>query len=272
MASRLFAQPALPTTNQTVAPIANPYSASWIYYTTNPATGLGYLNGASIPYVMAVSNNVVAYVNAATNGFVTAGITNGLATTSFVLSQGYVTGSVTNGLANTNFVTSQGYVTSAITNGLANTTFVTSQGYVKTVWAGTSGGNIAPNSTDFLPPNNSTTPSGSANTYTSGLSGEPVAEGMTLTNLFVIAGFTTAGGVNLYDAYITVLTNGVATPLTANIFGSNTNQAARTFGNTTNGVTISAGTEIGIKIVVPNNPGGGTNFYNVPYSWSFEGQ
>ena len=85
VACRLFAQPALPTTNQTFVPMANPYSGSWIYYSTDSVSGLGYLNGASIPYVMTVSNHVVTYVNTATNGFVTASVTNGLATTDFVL-------------------------------------------------------------------------------------------------------------------------------------------------------------------------------------------
>lgn len=137
----VFAQQSLPTTNSYIVPIANPYSGSWIYYTTNPASGLGFLNGASASDLLTASNslaslatgvtnglastnyvnaatsglasttfvlnmgqNLTNYVNAATNGFVTAGITNGLATTSFVLSQGYVTGSVTNGLATTNYV------------------------------------------------------------------------------------------------------------------------------------------------------------------------
>jgi len=51
--------------------MANPYSGSWIYYTTDSVSGLGYLNGTSIPYVTTVSNGVVTYVNTATNGFVT---------------------------------------------------------------------------------------------------------------------------------------------------------------------------------------------------------
>ncbi len=54
----LFAQPSLPTTNAFIVPIANPYSGSWIYYTTNAASGLDFLNGASIPFVMTVSNNI----------------------------------------------------------------------------------------------------------------------------------------------------------------------------------------------------------------------
>jgi len=165
-ACRLFAQPALPTTNPYVSPIANPYSGSWIYYTTDSVSGLGYLNGASIPYVMTASNNVVSYVNTATNGLVTAAVTNGLATTNYVLAlglnetnftlvtsnslsvtfsnqftaksgtninysqitnapvipstNGFVTAAVTNGLATTNFVLGQGFVTGSITNSLVS--------------------------------------------------------------------------------------------------------------------------------------------------------
>ncbi|HUA38640.1 MAG TPA: hypothetical protein VMA35_09640 [Candidatus Sulfopaludibacter sp.] len=129
-------------------PIANPYSGSWIYYTTNADSGLSFLNGASIPFVMAVSNNIVtsistatnglvgasitnglatiSYVNAATNGLVTSAVTNGLASISYVntATNGLVGPSITNGLATTNFVLSQGYVTSAVTNGLASISYV----------------------------------------------------------------------------------------------------------------------------------------------------
>ena len=56
-----LAQPTLPTTNSFIVPIANPYSGSWIYYTTNADSGLGFLNGASIPFVMAASNNITSF-------------------------------------------------------------------------------------------------------------------------------------------------------------------------------------------------------------------
>ncbi len=56
-----LAQPTLPTTNSFIVPIANPYSGSWIYYTTNADSGLGFLNGASIPFVMAASNNIASF-------------------------------------------------------------------------------------------------------------------------------------------------------------------------------------------------------------------
>ena len=49
-----------------------------------------------------------------------------MATTNFVTSQGYVTASVTNGLATTTYVNTatNGFVTSSVTNGLATTTYV----------------------------------------------------------------------------------------------------------------------------------------------------
>ena len=133
-AFRLFAQPTLPTTNRTFAPIANAYSGSWIYYTTDSVSGLGYLNGASIPYVMTASNNVVSYVNMATNGLVTAAVTNGLATTNFVLSQGFVTGSITNSLVSIIYfnAATNGFVTAAVTNGLATTNYVLALGLNET--------------------------------------------------------------------------------------------------------------------------------------------
>ena len=62
----------------------------------------------------AVTNGLasISYVNTVTNGLVGPGITNGLATTNFVLSQGYVTSVVTNGLASISYV-------NAATNALA---------------------------------------------------------------------------------------------------------------------------------------------------------
>lgn len=61
-----------------------------------------------------------------TNVFVTASVTNGLASLGFVTSQGYVTQTVTNGLASISFVQSatNGLVTATITNGLASISYV----------------------------------------------------------------------------------------------------------------------------------------------------
>jgi hypothetical protein len=77
---------------------------------------------ASVTNGLATTN----YVQTATNGFVTAAITNGLATTNYVrtATNGFVTAAITNGLATTNFVLSQGYATAVVTNGLATTNYV----------------------------------------------------------------------------------------------------------------------------------------------------
>jgi hypothetical protein len=103
--------------------------------TTNAATlttVIGLIAGAS-------NNVTTAYTSAihtATNGFVTASVTNGLATTGFVTGQGYVTASVTNGLATTNYVLTRGY----ITNLTATNTTTLSPGSSATVNCGVVGG------------------------------------------------------------------------------------------------------------------------------------
>src|SRR5471030_48656 len=126
----LLAQPSLPTTNSYIVPIANPYSASWIYYTTDSISGLGYLNGASIPYVMTVSNNVVNYVNTATNGFVTAGITNGLATKDYVLMIGLNDTNNTTSVSNLVYLAAQSYANGIGANATNNTTSVSNLVYL----------------------------------------------------------------------------------------------------------------------------------------------
>jgi hypothetical protein len=91
------------------------------------ASNAFYLNSNPSNYVTASITNGLAttvYAQSLTNGFVGSGITNGLATTNFVKNQGYVTQTITNGLATTNFVLGQGFVTQSITNGLATTSFV----------------------------------------------------------------------------------------------------------------------------------------------------
>ena len=62
--------------------------------------------------------------------YVTKSVTNGLAGEEWVLGKHYVTKAVTNGLASTNWVLGQKYVTEAITNGLASTNWVLGQKYV----------------------------------------------------------------------------------------------------------------------------------------------
>jgi len=118
-----LAQPSLPTTNSYIVPIANPYSGSWIYYTTDSISGLGYLNGASITSLMTVSNDVVSYVNTATNGFVTAAVTNGLATTDYVLMIGLNDTNNTTSVSNLVYLAAQSY---ADTIGANATNFTTS--------------------------------------------------------------------------------------------------------------------------------------------------
>ena len=111
----LLAQPSLPTTNSYIVPIANPYSGSWIYYTTDSISGLGYLNGASIPYVMTVSNNVVNYVNTATSG---------LATTNFVLMIGLNDTNNTTSVSNLVYLAAQSYANGIGANATNYTTSV----------------------------------------------------------------------------------------------------------------------------------------------------
>ncbi len=96
-----LAQPTLPTTNSFIVPIANPYSGSWIYYTTNADSGLGFLNGASISFVMTASNNIASFALAnSANG------TNYILSTSnflYLAAQDYANGIGANG---TNFTLS----------------------------------------------------------------------------------------------------------------------------------------------------------------------
>lgn len=117
----LLAQPSLPTTNSFIVPIANPYSGSWIYYTTNAASGLNFLNGASIPDLLAASNSLATFAAGSTNGLASTNYviaaTNGLATTTFVLTVGQNLTNYVNAATN-------GFVTAAITNGLASTNYV----------------------------------------------------------------------------------------------------------------------------------------------------
>jgi CRISPR/Cas system CMR subunit Cmr6 (Cas7 group RAMP superfamily) len=61
-------------------------------------------SGTNINYSQITNAPVIP----STNGFVSAAVTNGLATTNFVLLQGYATASVTNGLATTNYVLAMG--------------------------------------------------------------------------------------------------------------------------------------------------------------------
>ena len=267
----LLAQPALPTTNPFIVPIANPYSASWIYYTTNADSGLGFLNGASIPFVMAVSNNIVTSISTATNGLVGASITNGLATTNFVLSQGYVTSAVTNGLASTSYVNTatnglastsyvnaatNGLVTSAVTNGLASTNFVMAAtnnfGNAVAVnltnaanqFSGTfiGNGNGLTNLTGIPSTNGLVTAAVTnglasisyVNAATNGLVGPSITNGLATTNFVLSQGYVTSAVTNglASISYVNTATNGFVT-------SSVTNGLATT--NYVNTTALSAG-------------------------------
>jgi len=258
-ASRLVAQPTLPTTNRTFAPIANTYSGSWIYYTTDSISGLGYLNGASIPYVMTASNNVVSYINTATNYV----LTNDLAQlngASNVLAGKVI--AATNGLASISYVnTATNYV---LTNDLAQlnsaSNALAAQIVTATspsaIWTGVSGGTLAVSSTHYAAPNNSV--SMTATTDTTGITRAPVPQSLTLTNLYVATSSNLGAG---HTATLTIMTNGVATPIAVTISG-----ASQTTGNdTTHGVTIPAGTLIEVRVVT------GAAISLVDWSWSFEG-
>ena len=77
----------------------------------------GTVSSAQLPANTATTNFVIS------QGYVTASVTNGLATTAYVntATNGLVTSAVTNGLATTNFVLALNYVTASVTNGLATT-------------------------------------------------------------------------------------------------------------------------------------------------------
>jgi hypothetical protein len=117
----VFAQPTLPTTNSYIVPIANPYSGSWIYYTTDSVSGLGFLNGASIPYVMTVSNNVVTYFNT---------LTNGLASTNYVLMIGLNDTNNTTSVSNLVYLAGQSYANGIGANATNNTASVSNLVYL----------------------------------------------------------------------------------------------------------------------------------------------
>jgi hypothetical protein len=263
---------------------------------TNGLASLTYVNAATNGLVTAVVTNGLATTNfvasqgyavsTVTNGFVDASITNGLATTNFVTSKGYVTSaitnglagaSITNGLATTNYVNSatsvlvtsatlaaaessaQSYILS-VTNGLATTNFVVAQGYtaVKTIWSGTTEGQtVSSGQSVFYPPNNTSPTSNLVDGVGMGTR-VPVTETMTLTNLYLIV---SAPPGSVCTNTLTIMTNGVASTLTARVIGA----AMTATNNITSGVTVLAGTEIGVRLTTSS---GATA---ADWEWSFEG-
>lgn len=123
LASLLQAAPAIPTN----AVISETVS---VLYSTNRVASLGPSNAVTL---------INSMITAATNGLVTQVITNGLASTNYVIAatNDLVTKSVTNGLASSasvisatnpipSWITSatSGFVTQSVTNGLASTNYV----------------------------------------------------------------------------------------------------------------------------------------------------
>ena len=103
-------------------------------YTPLPAFATNGFVGASITNGLATTNFVAVYaypLGGNPSNYTTPSITNGLATIIYAnsLTNGFVTGGITNGLATTNFVISFVY---SLTNGsyAATTNFVLAQGYV----------------------------------------------------------------------------------------------------------------------------------------------
>ena len=125
------------------------------------------------------------------------------------------------------------------------------------VWSGTTGNALLGiGTTTFLPPNNTSATlslvDAVAGTRT------PLTRATTLQNLYAIV--TPTPGVGKTTIF-TVLTNGVASPLTVSIAGALTN------GNdTTHFVSVPSGTEIGVKIVTAASSTAGKA------AWSFEGR
>jgi len=104
-----------------------------------------------------LGNAAFMTANSLTNGFVTAGVTNGLATTNYVTGQGYVTSTVTNGLASVNFTTNLNTISSnalqaQISGFVAGSGFQTNNGTgTNNIFTGmTLGGDMSANSKNIL--------------------------------------------------------------------------------------------------------------------------
>lgn len=105
-------------------------------WVTNWVTSQSYVT-ATVTNGLASTNWVVA------QGYVTTTVTNGLATTNWVTAQGFLLPAATNDLASTNWVVAQAYVTASITNGMVTTNWIAAQGYLT---GGTNGFTIPGNS------------------------------------------------------------------------------------------------------------------------------
>jgi len=215
---------------------------------------------------MVTVTNVVQSVGGGISATTATNIANSIvqsATNNLVGTVNNIVQSSTNGLASINYVNAatNGLVTASITNGLATTNFVlASQLAPAVIWSGVSGNTLAANSTHYAIPNNST--SMTATGQTNGVTSIPVTESITLNNLYVVTSGTVGSGSS-HTSTLTIMTNGVATPITVNITGT-----TQTTGNdTTDSVTVPAGTTIGVRVVTGTS-GSTTAVY---WSWGFEG-
>lgn len=154
-AIKCFGQPVFPALPPNVAPIANPYSASWVYYSTDSISGLSFLGGittnssfqqitnvafgaaqsATNGFKIATTNIFASLINTATNGFIdgaTAGtialgiipnVVSGILMASNYATQPFVTNALI-GLINAATNGFKPYVTNTI-NALVNVTTLT---------------------------------------------------------------------------------------------------------------------------------------------------
>ncbi|MGH7953625.1 MAG: hypothetical protein ACREFE_17145 [Limisphaerales bacterium] len=230
--------------------------------TTNFVLSQNYATG-SLTNGLATTN----YVNAATNGVwsMTINYINSLEASflsylSVLASTNYVNAAI---ISDTNFPVGLNADNINVTNTLSAGTVIVEGSHGLTAWAGTSSdANVNSGKTEYAPPNNSAT---MKNAYASGGTCVPATRSVTLANLYVIISTATGGSNGSYTSTLTVLTNGVASSLAVSISGTGTTRTARTFSDTTDSVTIPAGTEIGIEIQT------GSSAANSKYSWSFEG-
>ena len=125
------------------------------------------------------------------------------------------------------------------------------------VWSGTTGGLLLGiGTTTYLPPNN--TSSNLITVEAAGATRCPLTRSTTLQNLYVVV--TPAPGSGKTTT-VTLMTNGNASAIVASVVGTATNA-----NDTTHTVSVSAGTEIGVKIVTTASSVAGKA------AWSFEGR
>ncbi len=124
-------------------------------------------------------------------------------------------------------------------------------------WSGTSGGLAIPiAATNYFPPNNSST--NLVSVEAAGATRIPLTRATVIQNLYVI--WSPAPGSGKTN-FVTLWTNGVASPLTVQIVGTATNGS-----DTVDAVTLAAGDQIGIRIATQSAAVAGKA------CWAFEGR